>query len=179
MTEARCDPKAVVTEDSFPTGSVATDTSTPLPSLAPSPLSASPTPSTSASAPHLLNNGRTVNPNAFQRLSSDPLIPSPFHPLPLVVRLSLTLVCCSLFVGTSPSLLAALRNPELQRIVRQIDAAPDRVERLAEYRQGNADFESFIHQLLQIITADPNASPTASDDDVDLDALLTTLAHSA
>ena len=71
-----------------------------------------------------------------------------------------------------------MRHPELQRIVRAIDSADDRVERLDLYRRSNSDFESFIQQLLLALTSSsPSSPPTA--DEVDLDSILATLAHSA
>jgi hypothetical protein len=82
--------------------------------------------------------------------------------------------------GSSSALLAALRHPELQRIIRSIDSATDRVERLELYRRSNSDFEDFIRTLLHALTASsPSSSQSTTDADVDLDVLLATLAQGA
>ena len=79
-------------------------------------------------------------------------------------------------IAASPSLGVSLRSAELQRILVTIDSASDRVARLDEYRQNNADFAAFIEEMLATLTGVDNKGST---NDVDLDTLLQTLAQSS
>eukprot|EP00455_Lapot_gusevi_P049163 TRINITY_DN6920_c0_g1_i1.p1 TRINITY_DN6920_c0_g1~~TRINITY_DN6920_c0_g1_i1.p1 ORF type:complete len:152 (-),score=2.92 TRINITY_DN6920_c0_g1_i1:44-499(-) len=54
-------------------------------------------------------------------------------------------------LASSSSIRLALRNPELQNIIREIDASPNRLRSLENHLGHNEDFLRFVHELLLTI----------------------------
>ena len=141
---------------------------------------------------HIVRDTERVSETGLQRLGQTGRLTHP--PVPLSIhctahrwhsqasarisyRLLLSVCLSPILLAASTSLRVPLQSAELQRILLNIDSASDRAARLDEYRHNNADFAAFIEQMLATLTG--TADKQQSAEDVDLDALLQTLAHAS